>query len=80
LWLPWFGDIGHAIQSVARSRGFDVVREYIGHGLGHVMHEPPDVPSVGRPGTGLIIQVGLVITIEPMLVEKSARMRNGSYT
>lgn len=69
------GDIGNAIQRVAWSRGFDVVREYIGHGLGHVMHEQPDVPSVGRAGTGPVLQEGLVITIEPILVEQSARMR-----
>jgi methionyl aminopeptidase len=68
-------DIGYAIQSVARSRGFEVVREYIGHGLGHSMHELPNVPSVGRPGTGPVIPEGLVITIEPILVEKSPRMR-----
>ncbi len=69
------GDIGHAIQSFAQSRGFSVIREYIGHGLGQRMHEPPDVPSVGRPGTGLVIPEGLVITIEPILVEKSARVK-----
>lgn len=68
------GDIGYAIQRVAQSRGFDVIREYIGHGLGHAMHEPPAVPSVGRPGTGPVIQEGLVITIEPILVERSARV------
>jgi methionyl aminopeptidase len=69
------GDIGYAIYSFARSRGFDVVREYIGHGLGHRMHELPNVPSVGRAGTGPVIPEGLVITIEPILVEKSARMK-----
>jgi methionyl aminopeptidase len=69
------GDIGYAIQSLARSRGFEVVREYIGHGLGHKMHELPNVPSVGRPGTGPTIPEGLVITVEPILVEKSARMK-----
>lgn len=69
------GDIGYAIQSLARSRGFEVIREYIGHGLGHRMHELPNVPSVGRPGTGPTIPEGLVITIEPILVEKSARMK-----
>ena len=69
------GDIGYAIQRVAQSRGFNVIREYIGHGLGQRMHESPDVPSVGRPGTGPIIQEGLVITIEPILVEKSARVK-----
>ena len=69
------GDIGYAIQSVAQSQGFNVIRQYIGHGLGQRMHEPPDVPSVGRPGTGPIIPEGLVITIEPILVEKSARVK-----
>ncbi len=69
------GDIGYAIQSVAESHGFNVVREYIGHGLGQRMHEPPEVPSVGRPGTGPVIREGLVITIEPILVEKSARVK-----
>ncbi len=69
------GDIGYAIQSLARARGFSVVREYIGHGLGQRMHEPPDVPAVGRPGTGPVIPEGLVITIEPILVEKSARVK-----
>ncbi|GHO47763.1 type I methionyl aminopeptidase [Ktedonospora formicarum] len=69
------GDIGYAIQRVAWAHGFDVIREYIGHGLGHVMHEKPDVPSVGHPGTGPVIPEGLVITIEPTLVEKSARVK-----
>ena len=69
------GDIGYAIQSLAQSRGFDVLREYIGHGLGHSMHELPNVPSVGSPGTGPMIPEGLVITIEPILVERSARVR-----
>ena len=69
------GDIGYAIQTLAESRGFRVLREYIGHGLGHRMHEPPNVPSVGRPGTGPVIPEGLVITIEPILVEKSPYVR-----
>lgn len=69
------GDIGYAIQSYAESYGFGVLREYVGHGLGHKMHEPPIVPSVGHPGTGPLIPEGLVITIEPILVEKSPRVR-----
>ncbi len=69
------GDIGYAIQTFAESRGFHVLREYIGHGLGRRMHEQPDVPSVGRPGTGPVIPEGLVITIEPILVEKSPRVK-----
>ncbi len=69
------GDIGYAIQTFAEARGFNVVREFIGHGLGQRMHEKPDVPSVGRPGTGPVIPEGLVITIEPILVEKSPRVQ-----
>ena len=65
------GDIGYAITSYAEARGYGVVREYIGHGLGRKMHEPPDVPSVGRSGTGPILREGLVITIEPILTEGS---------
>jgi len=69
------GDIGYAIQTFAESRGFSVLREYIGHGLGQRMHELPNVPSVGRRGTGPVIPEGLVITIEPILVEKSPRVK-----
>ncbi len=68
------GDIGHAMQSYAESQGYGVVREFIGHGLGRKMHEPPDVPSVGRRGTGPKLQEGLVITIEPILTEGSPRV------
>lgn len=69
------GDIGHAMQSYAEARGYGVVREFIGHGLGHKMHEEPEVPSVGRRGTGPVLRDGLVITIEPILVERSPRVR-----
>ncbi len=68
------GDIGFAMQRFAQARGFGVVREFIGHGLGRRMHELPDVPSVGRPGTGPVLEEGLVITIEPILVERSPRV------
>jgi methionyl aminopeptidase len=66
------GDIGHAIESYAEARGYSVVREFIGHGLGRRMHEDPEVPSVGRRGTGPVLRDGLVITIEPILVERSS--------
>ncbi len=69
------GDIGHAIQTFAEARGYGVIREYIGHGLGRRMHEPPDVPSVGRSGTGDLLREGLVITIEPILVEGSPNVQ-----
>ncbi|MDQ3327688.1 MAG: type I methionyl aminopeptidase [Chloroflexota bacterium] len=69
------GDIGYAIQTHAESRGYGVVKEFIGHGLGRKMHEKPDVPSVGRPGTGPVLEDGLVITIEPILVAHSPQVR-----
>lgn len=69
------GDIGYAMQRYAQSNGYGVVREFIGHGLGRKMHEPPDVPSVGRPGAGALLEEGLVITIEPILVERSPSVR-----
>lgn len=69
------GDISFAMQGYAQARGYGVVREFIGHGLGRKMHEPPDVPSVGKRGTGATLVDGLVITIEPILTERSPRVR-----
>lgn len=65
------GDISHAMQRYGERRGFNLVRGFTGHGLGHRMHEEPEVPFVGRPGTGPRLTEGLVITIEPILVEGS---------
>ncbi|KAF1008078.1 MAG: type I methionyl aminopeptidase [Burkholderia sp.] len=61
------GDIGHAIQKHAEGRGYSVVREYCGHGIGTVFHEDPQVVHYGRPGTGIELVPGLIFTIEPML-------------
>lgn len=61
------GDIGHAIQTLAESEGFSVVREYCGHGIGRVYHEDPQVLHYGEPGTGLELRAGMVFTIEPMI-------------
>lgn len=61
------GDIGHAVQTYAESRGYGVVREYVGHGVGRAMHEEPQVPNYGKPGTGFRLKPGLVIAIEPMV-------------
>lgn len=68
------GDVSHAMQRYGERRGFNLVRGFTGHGLGHRMHEKPDVPFVGRPGTGPLLQEGLVITIEPILVEGASRV------
>lgn len=60
------GDIGAAIQEFTEARGYGIVRELVGHGLGRKMHEEPQVPNYGRRGRGKKIQEGLVIAIEPM--------------
>jgi len=61
------GDIGHAIQEYAESRGYGVVRQYVGHAIGRHIHEEPQVPNYGIPGTGTLLRKGMVLTIEPML-------------
>jgi methionyl aminopeptidase len=60
-------DIGHAVQAEAEGAGFSVVREYVGHGIGRAMHEDPNVPNYGAPGKGPLLQVGMVLAIEPMI-------------
>ncbi len=69
------GDIGHAMQQYAESRGFGVFRNFTGHGVGHKMHEAPEIPFVGRAGTGPVLEEGLVITIEPVIAERSFHYR-----
>lgn len=61
------GDISAAIEEVVTSYGFSIVREYVGHGVGHALHEDPDVPNYGRAGRGVRLCEGMVIAIEPMI-------------
>ncbi|OHC74986.1 MAG: type I methionyl aminopeptidase [Rhodospirillales bacterium RIFCSPLOWO2_12_FULL_58_28] len=61
------GDIGHAIQSHVEPRRFSVVRDFCGHGLGRVFHEPPNIMHYGNPGKGVILREGMFFTIEPMI-------------
>lgn len=61
------GDIGHAVQSYVEANGYSVVRNYVGHGIGRNMHEPPQVPNYGSPGTGNQLKPGFVLAIEPMV-------------
>ncbi|MDP3029285.1 MAG: type I methionyl aminopeptidase [Deltaproteobacteria bacterium] len=60
-------DISYAIQKHAESRGFSVVRQFVGHGIGTALHEPPEVPNYGQPGQGIRLQTGMVLAIEPMI-------------
>ncbi len=61
------GDISAAIQNYAESRGYSVVREYTGHGIGREMHEDPQVHNFGMPGTGPVLQKGMTLALEPMV-------------
>ncbi len=69
------GDIGHAIQSYVEERGFSIVREYCGHGIGRSFHEDPQLLHYGIAGTGRRLQAGMVFTIEPMVNEGGAENR-----
>jgi methionyl aminopeptidase len=60
------GDVGAAIEAVAKDHGYGIVRPFVGHGIGQSMHEDPQVPNYGRPGTGLRIEAGMCFAIEPM--------------
>jgi methionyl aminopeptidase len=72
------GDISSAIQKYAESKGFSVVREYTGHGIGRQMHEEPLIPNFGLAGTGPVLKKGMVFAIEPMLNVGDWRTRIGS--
>jgi methionyl aminopeptidase len=71
------GDISAAIQNYAESRGYSVVREYSGHGIGREMHEEPQIPNFGLPGTGPLLQKGMTIALEPMVNMGGWRTRVG---
>ena len=61
------GDVGHAIDSLVVANGFSTVKKYIGHGIGHALHESPDVPNYGTEGRGTRLCAGMVLAIEPMV-------------
>ncbi|HET9907625.1 MAG TPA: type I methionyl aminopeptidase [Anaerolineales bacterium] len=69
------GDVSAAIQQYVESRGYYVTREYTGHGVGRQMHEGPQVPNYGKPGTGLPLKAGMTIAIEPMVLVGTAETR-----
>ena len=61
------GDIGHAIQQYVEQRGYSVVRQFVGHGVGTQLHEAPEVPNYGTPGRGIRLMSGMTLAIEPMV-------------
>lgn len=76
------GDIGDAVQTHAEMNGYSVVRELVGHGIGRDLHESPEVPNYGKRGSGLRLQEGLVIAIEPMINmgKKGIRQESDGWT
>lgn len=69
------GDIGHAVQQHVEKNGYSVVRELCGHGVGFKMHESPNVPNYGVPGTGPLLKEGMVIAVEPMVCMGSKNVK-----
>jgi methionyl aminopeptidase len=63
------GDISAAVQETAEGAGFSVVRDFVGHGIGRMLHEEPQVPNFGARGTGPRLSAGMVLAIEPMVNE-----------
>ncbi|OGX17389.1 MAG: type I methionyl aminopeptidase, partial [Omnitrophica WOR_2 bacterium RBG_13_44_8b] len=60
-------DISYSIQNYVESNGFSVVRQFVGHGIGHKLHEEPEIPNFGRPHLGPVLKSGMVLAIEPMV-------------
>ena len=65
----FIGDIGFAVQNCAEKNGFNVVRRLVGHGVGYQVHEDPEIPNFGQPKTGIQLKQGMVLALEPMVVE-----------
>jgi len=72
------GDISHAVQREVEAAGFSVVRQLVGHGVGRQMHEEPQVPNYGAPGSGPLLEEGMVLAIEPMTTAGSPAVRIGA--
>jgi len=76
------GDVSHSIQTYCESRGYSVVRELVGHGIGRIMHEDPEVPNYGKKGYGPLLKNGMCIAIEPMinLGSKNVKFEKDGWT
>jgi methionyl aminopeptidase len=72
------GDISHAVQRAAEGAGLSVIRQLVGHGVGREMHEEPQVPNLGPPGKGPLLEAGMVLAIEPMTSAGRPEVRAGS--
>lgn len=68
-------DISHAVQSHVERHGYSVVRDFVGHGIGKMLHESPQIPNFGQPGKGVRLKPGMVLAIEPMINEKGYQVK-----
>ncbi|MCD6551076.1 type I methionyl aminopeptidase [Thermotoga sp.] len=68
------GDVSYCIQEFVESAGFNVIRDYVGHGVGRELHEDPQIPNYGTPGTGIVLRKGMTLAIEPMVSEGDWRV------
>jgi methionyl aminopeptidase len=71
------GDVSHAIQQHVEAAGFAIVRSLVGHGIGRSMHEEPQIPNYGTPGTGIVLEEGMVLAVEPMVTAGRHGVRVG---
>jgi methionyl aminopeptidase len=69
------GDVSYAVQHFVESKGYSVVRDFVGHGIGRNLHEDPQIPNYGFPGKGVKLKPGMVLAIEPMINEKSHEVK-----
>ena len=69
------GDVGAAVQAIAESEGYGVVRDFVGHGIGRALHEDPQIPNFGTPGRGRALKAGMVLAVEPMINEGTPSIR-----
>jgi len=71
------GDVSHAVQAHVEDAGFSIVRSLVGHGIGRAMHEEPQIPNYGDPGTGPLLEEGMVLAVEPMVTAGRHAVRMG---
>ena len=76
------GDVSHAIQEHVEAAGLSIVRSLVGHGIGRSMHEDPQIPNYGKPGTGIVLEEGMVLAIEPMVTagRHAIRVADGHWS
>ena len=71
------GDVSHAVQEHVEAAGLSIVRTLVGHGIGRSMHEDPQIPNYGNPGTGVLLEEGMVLAVEPMVTAGRHAVRVG---